>query len=45
MRVRIVEPEDLVVLDGVGVSIEAGGLLRMHEPTAGSAPSRTSKPP
>jgi hypothetical protein len=32
---RILEPEDLFVLYGVGLTIEQGGLLRLHEPDRG----------
>ena len=32
---RILEPEDLVVLYPVGLTIEQGGLLRLHEPDRG----------
>jgi hypothetical protein len=35
MRIHILEPEDLVVLYIVGLTIEHGGLLRLHEPDRG----------
>jgi hypothetical protein len=35
MKVRVLEPEDLVVLFAVGLTIEAGKLLRLNEPDRG----------
>lgn len=32
VKVRVVEPEDVVVLYVVALTIEQGGLLRLHEP-------------